>query len=143
MQQRCTRSGLPTPDCRQLSRQQKLSVRLPRRRAALQTLAMKTPDGPSVAIVGVSGAVGQEFLRVRVPVCRNRSSCVSIHHHSRVRVLVSNMAILHGSAASLQVLKERDFPYSSMKMLASARCRCRIRIALSTNVMRAAAAPRN
>lgn len=28
-----------------------------------QTLAMKTDSGPSVAIVGVSGAVGQEFLR--------------------------------------------------------------------------------
>jgi len=39
-------------------------VRLSRRRGACQTLAMKTPDGPSVAIVGVSGAVGQEFLRV-------------------------------------------------------------------------------
>lgn len=44
--------------------------------------AAKTADGPTVAIVGVSGAVGQEFLRV---------------------------------------LKERDFPYGNMKMLASAR----------------------
>lgn len=26
--------------------------------------AGKTPDGPKVAIVGVTGAVGQEFLRV-------------------------------------------------------------------------------
>jgi aspartate-semialdehyde dehydrogenase len=43
---------------------------------------MKTADGPSLAIVGVTGAVGQEFLRV---------------------------------------LKDRDFPYSSIKMLASAR----------------------
>lgn len=42
----------------------------------------KKADGPSVAIVGVTGAVGQEFLRV---------------------------------------LKERDFPYSKMKLLASAR----------------------
>ncbi|CAL5221932.1 g4206 [Coccomyxa viridis] len=44
--------------------------------------AAKTESGPSVAIVGVTGAVGQEFLRV---------------------------------------LKERDFPYSNMKFLASAR----------------------
>mmetsp|Transcript_12326 Transcript_12326/g.35119 ORF Transcript_12326/g.35119 Transcript_12326/m.35119 type:complete len:376 (+) Transcript_12326:1580-2707(+) len=44
--------------------------------------AAKTTDGPKIAIVGVTGAVGQEFLRV---------------------------------------LKERDFPYSDMKMLASAR----------------------
>jgi hypothetical protein len=29
------------------------------------TLAVKTDDGPAVAIVGVTGAVGQEFLRVR------------------------------------------------------------------------------
>ncbi|KAI8102004.1 hypothetical protein M9434_007065 [Picochlorum sp. BPE23] len=44
--------------------------------------AAKVADGPKVAIVGVTGAVGQEFLRV---------------------------------------LKARDFPYSDMKMLASAR----------------------
>ncbi|KAK9805700.1 hypothetical protein WJX72_012469 [[Myrmecia] bisecta] len=48
----------------------------------LAVKAAKTADGPSVAIVGVSGAVGQEFLRV---------------------------------------LKERDFPYSKMTMLASRR----------------------
>ena len=29
-------------------------------------LAAKTADGPSLAIVGVTGAVGQEFLRVRL-----------------------------------------------------------------------------
>jgi hypothetical protein len=29
------------------------------------TSAVKTDDGPAVAIVGVTGAVGQEFLRVR------------------------------------------------------------------------------
>lgn len=28
--------------------------------------AAKTADGPSVAIVGITGAVGQEFLRVSV-----------------------------------------------------------------------------
>lgn len=45
-------------------------------------MAKKTGDGPRVAIVGVTGAVGMEFLKV---------------------------------------LQERDFPYASMKMLASAR----------------------
>ena len=35
-----------------------------RRRAAVLRAA-KTDNGPSVAIVGVTGAVGQEFLRVR------------------------------------------------------------------------------
>eukprot|EP00878_Enallax_costatus_P001246 GHUV01001390.1.p1 GENE.GHUV01001390.1~~GHUV01001390.1.p1 ORF type:complete len:376 (+),score=125.77 GHUV01001390.1:66-1193(+) len=44
--------------------------------------AKKTADGPSIAVVGVTGAVGQEFL---------------------------------------QVLKERAFPYKSIKLLASAR----------------------
>lgn len=43
---------------------------------------MKTPHGPSLAIVGVSGAVGKEFLKV---------------------------------------LNQYDFPYSNIKMLASAR----------------------
>ncbi|GLI62453.1 hypothetical protein VaNZ11_005083, partial [Volvox africanus] len=44
--------------------------------------AAKTSDGPRVAVVGVTGAVGQEFLTV---------------------------------------LKERNFPYSNIKLLASAR----------------------
>ncbi|CAD7701064.1 unnamed protein product [Ostreobium quekettii] len=51
-------------------------------RGAAVVRAAKTADGPSVAIAGVTGAVGQEFLRV---------------------------------------LKERDFPYSKLKPLASAR----------------------
>lgn len=38
--------------------------RVPRRLHCV-TRAGKTGDGPSVAIVGVTGAVGQEFLRVR------------------------------------------------------------------------------
>ena len=67
MQRQCLRSDLPHPDWFQLSRRQRRSVRLSRQRGARQTLAMKTPDGPSVAIVGVSGAVGQEFLRVSAP----------------------------------------------------------------------------
>eukprot|EP00898_Chlorokybus_atmophyticus_P007489 jgi/Chlat1/7741/Chrsp66S07218 len=46
------------------------------------TMATATKDGPCIAVVGVTGAVGQEFL---------------------------------------SVLAERDFPYSSVKMLASAR----------------------
>uniref|UniRef100_A0A7S0SS05 aspartate-semialdehyde dehydrogenase n=1 Tax=Mantoniella antarctica TaxID=81844 RepID=A0A7S0SS05_9CHLO len=49
---------------------------------AVMVRAGKTPDGPRVAIAGITGAVGQEFIRVLV---------------------------------------ERNFPYSEMKMLASAR----------------------
>jgi len=52
------------------------------RSSAIITRAGKTPDGPKLVIAGITGAVGQEFLRV---------------------------------------LSERDFPYSSVKMLASAR----------------------
>ena len=37
----------------------------PARRGALQVTAAKTADGPVVAIAGVTGAVGQEFLSVR------------------------------------------------------------------------------
>ena len=51
-------------------------------RGAVRVEAKRTADGPKVVIAGITGAVGQEFLRV---------------------------------------LKERDFPYSEMKMLASAR----------------------
>jgi aspartate-semialdehyde dehydrogenase len=35
------------------------------RRQALQVYAAKTSNGPRVAVVGVTGAVGQEFLTVR------------------------------------------------------------------------------
>ncbi len=93
MQQRCLRSGLPTSDCLKLSRQPRRVVWLPRR-AALQTLAMKTPDGPSVAIVGVSGAVGQEFLRVCAPACQSGRSCVSNCQYSRVPVPASGGRLL-------------------------------------------------
>jgi len=51
-------------------------------RVSLVTKAAKTADGPRVAIGGVTGAVGQELLKVLI---------------------------------------KRDFPYSSMKMLSSAR----------------------
>lgn len=37
------------------------------RRPAVVVQAKKTPDGPSLAIVGVTGAVGQEFLQVCPP----------------------------------------------------------------------------
>ena len=60
------------------------STRAAQRRTAsvVRVNAAKTADGPAVVIAGITGAVGQEFLRV---------------------------------------LKERNFPYKSMKMLASAR----------------------
>jgi hypothetical protein len=50
------------------------------RRAQLAVYA-KTADGPSVAIVGVTGAVGQEFLRVRIRElrCKLDASTLSVH----------------------------------------------------------------
>lgn len=51
-----------------------LSSRCPRscrqHRRVLRVQAAKTADGPSVAIVGVTGAVGQEFLRASCPVSK-------------------------------------------------------------------------
>lgn len=73
-----------------------------RRSAQLRVTAAKTSDGPKIAVVGVTGAVGQEFLKVSWQVTR----------------LCANLTTLPGS----QVLKERNFPYSDVKMLASARC---------------------
>lgn len=52
------------------------------RRNRIVIRAAKTADGPSIAVAGVTGAVGQEFLKV---------------------------------------LSERNFPYSKLKLLASAR----------------------
>ena len=45
-----------------------------RRRQLLRVQAAKTESGPSVAIVGVTGAVGQEFLRVRLPLLQSIAS---------------------------------------------------------------------
>ena len=39
--------------------------------------AAKTNNGPSLAIVGVTGAVGQEFLRVKSPLAMSYSRCNS------------------------------------------------------------------
>ena len=104
--------------------------------------AAKTADGPKIAIVGVTGAVGQEFLRVsfneqvivmgpEMHVTRSRSCTVDIeigyiHHtpfHASPHSTFHSHLIFHHPRdhPSLQVLKERDFPYSDIKMLASAR----------------------
>lgn len=46
-----------------------------RRRLALSVQAAKTDNGPSLAIVGVTGAVGQEFLRVKSPLAKPFPRC--------------------------------------------------------------------
>jgi aspartate-semialdehyde dehydrogenase len=86
---------------------QKPANQSPRVRANMVVRAAKTADGPKVAIVGVTGAVGQEFLRV---------STLASGHCIRVIAYLNHFLLLMP-----QVLKERNFPYSDMKMLASAR----------------------
>ena len=157
----------------QLHVQHRVSLHCLRRRS-LKVQAAKTADGPSLAIVGVTGAVGQEFLRVSrshgarnaavcthlKPYCiRKRDICTDQKSPSRSgpeyslrQCRSASLALVstlyepprcygpHLAAArscpwqagprsdqhpchpaSLQVLKERDFPYSSLKLLASAR----------------------
>jgi aspartate-semialdehyde dehydrogenase len=41
------------------------AAKRPSRQRVAVVQAKKTADGPTVAIVGVTGAVGQEFLQVR------------------------------------------------------------------------------
>ena len=59
--------------------------RCSRQRRVVHTVqAAKTADGPSVAIVGVTGAVGQEFLRVSGSVSTSNPllmSCAHTHKH--------------------------------------------------------------
>ena len=113
VQSRCAKlDSRPTRRCRQ-------------HRQGLRVQAAKTADGPSVAIVGVTGAVGQEFLRVSLELrhygsqhCLQRGICDNYSQHCTV---CSTPDLTRLFASCLQVLKERDFPYSSLKMLASGR----------------------
>lgn len=54
------------PPTRAFSGKRSRNGRLPRGLRLVQ--AAKQADGPSVAIVGVTGAVGQEFLRVSLAI---------------------------------------------------------------------------
>ena len=76
------RSTIATGDARRATLCRAKTSAMRRARSGVRVNAQKTKDGPAVVIAGITGAVGQEFLRV---------------------------------------LKERNFPYKSMKMLASAR----------------------
>jgi aspartate-semialdehyde dehydrogenase len=122
--------------------------------------AAKTADGPVVSIVGVTGAVGQEFLRVRPPRHHRPSPARRTSRRSRrclplpelpisqiapgdLRPAASPILLLpppppptrrspprrppppHTTPPPPQVLKERDFPYSDIRMLASSRSKGR------------------
>ena len=95
------------------------------RRAA--SVAAKKADGPVVAIVGVTGAVGQEFLKVGgggglgVPTGRWGARWRRGAGGRRGPAAARGSAADPSSLPRPQVLKERDFPYSRMKLLASAR----------------------
>lgn len=59
------RGAYAAPNARaNLNSRASLAVRRPAR-GAVTVRAGKTPDGPKVAIAGISGAVGTEFMRVR------------------------------------------------------------------------------
>lgn len=104
-------------------------------RRALAVRAAKTASGPRVAIVGITGAVGQEFLTVRHALCFLRAarppSRVSGAARAarappdRVRMHPPEALAIGPARAAPpppQVMKERNFPYSELKMLASKRC---------------------
>ena len=68
------RGAYAAPNSRaKLNRRAALSTRRPAA-GAVTVRAGKTPDGPKVAIAGISGAVGTEFMRVRAPPRRTRPS---------------------------------------------------------------------
>lgn len=60
------RGAYAAPNSRaKLNRRVAMSTRRPAA-GAVTVRAGKTPDGPRVAIAGISGAVGTEFMRVRI-----------------------------------------------------------------------------
>jgi len=66
------RGAYAAPNSRaKLNRRAALSTRRPAA-GAVTVRAGKTPDGPKVAIAGISGAVGTEFMRVRAHPRRTR-----------------------------------------------------------------------
>lgn len=77
------------------------------RSSRLSVSAKLTPTGPTVAIVGITGAVGQEFL--------------SVSSRSRLLPGPRQGGWTHRALAS-QVISQRNFPYKDLKFLASARC---------------------
>lgn len=102
-------------------------------RRSLTVRASKTETGPVIAIAGVTGAVGQEFLRVSLPSGLGRWWGCSLGMHAHGQTDVSHdptpgpglKALLQAappSPVAMQVLHERNFPYSDIKMLASKRC---------------------
>jgi Semialdehyde dehydrogenase, NAD binding domain len=56
---------------------------------------MKTPDGPSIAIVGVTGAVGQEFLRVGDPLPTSIKHFVNSRSRRRHSVYSKDLPSIH------------------------------------------------
>ena len=83
-----------------------------RRRLLLRVQAAKTESGPSVAIVGVTGAVGQEFLRVGSPLAPCTTAFVECTHRA-----LREQVTVHNSIYLWSVLPEsatiRVFPSSS------------------------------
>lgn len=75
-----TRTFGSTGRMQQLQKHVKASGRISAgssRRSCVRVSAKKTPTGPVIAIVGITGAVGQEFLTVRKPESKSRHLEVS------------------------------------------------------------------
>ena len=99
------------------------------RRSCVVVQAKKVANGPRVAIVGVSGAVGQEFLTARENGPPPRwARARAVRAARRAPLSAPPMALFNATVSRFcrrprsQVMKERNFPYSDLKMLASARC---------------------
>jgi hypothetical protein len=75
---------------------------------------MKTADGPSLAIVGVTGAVGQEFLRVSsnlmILTARKSARAVTCYNTRQVRLshVTAELAAAGAEAAGLSLQQYQD-----------------------------------
>lgn len=102
----------------------------PARRSAVVVQAKKTADGPRVAIVGITGAVGQEFLTVRF--CSlARANCRAQPSHC-AKLIVNIVAGYQGAQLPLQRHQDAGFRQVGTRttVLGQATCyahTCRIR----------------
>jgi hypothetical protein len=91
------RGAYAAPNSRaKLNRRVAMSTRRPAA-GAVTVRAGKTPDGPKVAIAGISGAVGTEFMRVRARPRHTRRSTLRAPSHDRTQSRIS----IEGATTSL------------------------------------------
>lgn len=81
------------------------SGRLPRGLQLVQ--AAKTADGPSVAIVGVTGAVGQEFLRVMCSTAASNCAIRQLHKHNAHKLQHTCRTVACSPLLHLKALRQK------------------------------------